>query len=92
MNIESMLIPMMESRNVICYPYRTALVHDIVIQINRTSDEGCALEKTLTEMANVDPDNHVVYTLCKLIEFPEIHVMCSDDTISIGMKLTKMEW
>ncbi len=71
------------------HPYRTARVIPL-LQIDRNSDEGYALEKKLAKMAGVETDNHVVYTVNHYGK--ELHFMCSDMHISVGPEIIVENW
>lgn len=79
------------------HPYRTAMVRDRFIQIDRYSDEARAFEESLAKKAGKNPDNHTAYTL-KLRTWgsdkpaPKLYVMCSDHHISIGTDIEFGNW
>ena len=65
------------------YPYRTAQVEDFFFIMNRETECAKELEKKLSKMAGVHPDNHTVYTIIS----PgggKIHIWCSDDDMRFG--------
>jgi hypothetical protein len=72
------------------YPYRTAMVSDRFLRLDRNSDDARDFEEKLAAAANVRPDNHTVYTITQ--EGKIVYVMCSDFTIIFGWTLVERRW
>jgi len=73
-------------KKVTFHPYRTKVLKNTFLTIDRDSAEGKELEEKLAKMANVDPDNHVVYTIEKK-DGSELHFWVSDFEIRIGVEI-----
>ena len=76
---------------VTCHPYRTARAMYSVMELDRESADGKALERELAEMAGVTLDNHVVYTVTPR-NGAEMHFWCTDSKIVVGTYLEKGTW
>lgn len=79
------------------HPYRTAMVYDRFLEMDRNSDEAREFEDLLVKAAGKDTgDNHTAYTLelnCfGKRENPKLYVMCSDSKISIGTQIEFRNW
>lgn len=74
------------------YPYRTAMVGSILIEIERNSDAGRQFEAELAKASEVRQDNHTVYEIRHKLSGESIYVLCSDMKISIGTKLVEGRW
>ena len=74
-----------------CYGYRTAHIRNIFMTLDRYSDTGREIEKTLCEEAGVERDNHVTYAI-KNRNGTVIYIACSDRYIHIGTEIDIGRW
>lgn len=73
-----------------CYPYRTARVTHIFIQVDR--EEAKMFEQDLVEESKrSSADNHIVYELTNK-DGSTIYVWCTDSNMLIGSKLEEGNW
>lgn len=82
------------------YPYRRAMIRDIVcdIKINNPDDHSYLTEKTmqflneLFEMAGASHDNHVCFEAKLAFSDKPVYFMWTDWHFYIGMSLEKQGW
>jgi len=71
------------------YPYRTARVDDVFLQVSR--DAMRDFEQQLAEKAGASPSNHTVYEIVQENRAP-VYVMFSDYSVRFGTSVLKGRW
>lgn len=72
------------------YSYRTAIVRNIFITLDRNDHEAKALEDFLAQTAKVNKDNHTCYEL--FFQDKRLYFMFSDFNVHIGFNLEERSW
>lgn len=73
--------------NVVQYPYRRALLNNIIMELPRYYE----LEKELAKKAKKEIDNHTVYEIT-LQDGSKFAIMCHDDVMYLGLGVRREIW
>ena len=76
-----------EGTKVVQYPYRTATLSNVIMELPRYDD----FEGVLAEKANARIDNHTVYKVT-LKDGSEYAIMCHDSVMYLGLGITEERW
>ena len=77
------------------YPYRTADVTNIFIEVDRTTEEARQFENALAAEVDMEcPDNHSCFKLENFWDesAPPLYIKCSDFKVSIGTGIIERVW
>lgn len=82
-----------DNKKITFYPYRTAIVRDVFVEMDRNDSAATIIENKLAKLAGVSADNHTAYAIDdEWSILKPVYVSFSDFKVRFGTSLEVKNW